>query len=127
MKIKAGAMFLIASLGLFVVFAFAQQGTGRQRDRAMQQTDPGSRQRMSPQTLKEDQQTVKQVQQALIAHGYDAGPADGTWRSNTEISLKLYQQEQGMEATGQLDQMTLAALGFPGGAAAGGRQGGSGY
>jgi len=55
--------------------------------------------------------TVRNVQQALNAKGYSAGPADGQWGPSTEIALKQFQSSQGLPATGALDTRTLSALG----------------
>jgi len=54
---------------------------------------------------------IKQAQQKLTAAGHDAGPADGTMSVKTVQALKDFQKAKGIEATGQLDQRTLAALG----------------
>jgi hypothetical protein len=55
--------------------------------------------------------TVRNVQQALNAKGYNAGPADGQWGASTETALKQFQSAQGLPATGALDTRTLNALG----------------
>jgi peptidoglycan hydrolase-like protein with peptidoglycan-binding domain len=64
-----------------------------------------------------DQQTIRQVQQALKQKGHDV-EADGVMGPNTQAALRQYQQQQGMDATGQLDQRTLTSLGVQGGAGA---------
>jgi hypothetical protein len=55
--------------------------------------------------------TVRNVQQALNAKGYNAGPADGQWGPSTEIALKQFQTAQGLPSTGVLDAPTMNALG----------------
>ena len=55
---------------------------------------------------------IKQAQQKLSAAGHDAGPADGIMGAKTTQALKDFQQAKGFEATGQLDQRTLAELGL---------------
>ena len=124
MKIKSGTVLgLIASLVLFVAVAIAQQSNGQQGDPAMQQSRSRGEQQMKQQgAMTQDPQTIKQVQQALSDKGYYKGTADGKMSSKTESALKQFQQAQGMQATGQLDQQTLASLGVQGGAAAGGQQ-----
>ncbi len=119
MKINSGILGVIASLVLFVAFAYAQQGGGQQGTMPDQRSQSGAQQQMD---LSQDPQTVKQVQQALSAQGFDPGPADGKWKTKTESALMLFQEAQGMQATGQLDQQTLASLGISG-AAAGGQKG----
>jgi peptidoglycan hydrolase-like protein with peptidoglycan-binding domain len=54
---------------------------------------------------------IKQAQQKLSAAGHDAGAADGILGQKTAKALKDFQQAKGIEATGQLDARTLAALG----------------
>lgn len=61
---------------------------------------------------------VKQAQDKLSAAGHDAGPADGKLGPRTQKALKEFQQSKGLEASGQLDQKTLAALGVSGDSAA---------
>ena len=55
--------------------------------------------------------TVRNVQQALNAKGFNAGPADGQWGPTTENALKQFQTAQGLPPTGVLDTRTLNALG----------------
>jgi peptidoglycan hydrolase-like protein with peptidoglycan-binding domain len=58
---------------------------------------------------------VKQAQQKLSTAGHDAGPADGVLGARTQQALKDFQQAKGIEASGQLDQRTLSALGMSAG------------
>ena len=53
---------------------------------------------------------VKQVQEKLSAMGKNVGKPDGQMGPKTQQALKQYQKEKGLQATGQLDQQTLAAL-----------------
>ena len=55
--------------------------------------------------------TVRNVQQALNAKGFNVGPADGQWGQSTEIALKQFQTAQGLPPTGVLDTRTMSALG----------------
>ena len=55
--------------------------------------------------------TVRNVQQALNAKGFNAGPADGQWGPSTEIALKQFQTAQGLPSTGELDTRTMNAWG----------------
>ncbi len=124
MIIKSGVLGLVVSLVLFAALAYAQQSSDQQSDPGMQQSDKSTSQKQMKQqgAMTKDPQTVKHVQQALSDKGYYKGPADGKWGSKTESALKKFQQAQGMQATGQPDQQTLASLGVQGGAAAGGQQ-----
>jgi peptidoglycan hydrolase-like protein with peptidoglycan-binding domain len=55
---------------------------------------------------------IKQAQQKLSAAGHDAGQADGIMGPKTAQALKDFQQAKGLEASGRLDQRTLAELGL---------------
>lgn len=55
---------------------------------------------------------VRKVQQALDKDGFKAGRADGRWGSETENAVKQFQQSKQLQATGQLDQQTVADLGL---------------
>ncbi len=119
MIVKSGALGLIASLVIFAAVAYAQQSSGQQSDPGAQQSQSGSQQQGS---ISQDPQTIMQIQQALSDKGYYQGSADGKMDSKTQDALKKFQQAQGMQATGQPDQQTLASLGVQGEAAAGGGQ-----
>ena len=58
-----------------------------------------------------DSTTVRDVQQALNAKGFNAGPPDGQWGPSTEVALKQFQSAQGLPSTGVLDSRTKDALG----------------
>lgn len=53
---------------------------------------------------------MKQAQEKLGAMGKDVGTPDGQLNAKTEQALMQYQQENGLQPTGQLDQQTIAAL-----------------
>lgn len=72
-----------------------------------------------------NQDTVRQVQQELSEAGHNPGPIDGVMGEQTKSALKQYQQAQGMEATGTLDERTMDALGVEA-SAGGGMSGGMG-
>lgn len=57
-----------------------------------------------------DPTVVRQVQQSLKEQGYEVGAVDGIWGPKTESAVRQFQQAQGLDASGQLDQQTLAAL-----------------
>ncbi|MCW5620773.1 MAG: peptidoglycan-binding protein [Burkholderiales bacterium] len=78
------------------------------------------------QAMHNDPQMVQQVQQKLKDQGFDVGQVDGIWGPQTAEALKEFQRQQGMEATGDLSQSTLIALGVGldgGGATAAGQPG----
>lgn len=57
-----------------------------------------------------DAETVRELQQALNQAGHDIA-VDGIWGPETESAVRMFQQEQGMQATGEPDQETLSMLG----------------
>jgi peptidoglycan hydrolase-like protein with peptidoglycan-binding domain len=59
-----------------------------------------------------DPALVRQVQQTLMNRGFHAGPVDGVLGAPAREALKRYQQAENLEATGELNPQTLAALGI---------------
>lgn len=53
-----------------------------------------------------------QVQEKLNQQGFNVGQADGRWGPHTSDAVRNYQQQKGLQATGQLDRETLASLGI---------------
>jgi len=62
---------------------------------------------------------IKKVQQALKEKGQDPGVIDGVMGPKTKDALKAFQEQQGLKASGTLDQQTKKALGIEQGASAG--------
>lgn len=60
--------------------------------------------------VKLSEQQVRDLQQSLKAQGHDI-EVDGVWGPNTQAALRQFQQQQGLQATGQPNDETLAALG----------------
>lgn len=58
---------------------------------------------------------VREVQQTLADRGYSAGPVDGRMGPRTQQALRDFQRDRNLQASGQPDQQTLAALGLEGG------------
>jgi len=124
MKLKSGAITLTAAATLLAATAFAQNQSGTQGQSAQDQGAQG--QQMPGQTQPGQAQggmeastpspgDVRQIQQALKDKGFDAGPIDGQLGPQTEQALRSFQQAQGFQATGQIDQKTMAALGVQAG------------
>lgn len=67
-------------------------------------------QQISPQNLSRG--NIRQVQQALDKSGFKTGRADGRWGPETESAVKQFQQSKQIQASGQLDQQTIADLGL---------------
>ena len=74
-------------------------------------------------TLALTPEMVTQVQQQLQQEGYAVGAIDGMWGPRTQQGVLEFQQAEGLEATGQLNEETLAALGIPADAVATGGSG----
>lgn len=64
-----------------------------------------------------DKETVKQVQQALNDAGYNCGTPDGAAGKNTKKAISDFQAASGLEATGEIDDALLVALGLKAGEA----------
>jgi hypothetical protein len=75
-----------------------------------QQQSAENNQPISPQSLSRNE--VRQVQQALDKDGFKAGPTDGRWGKETANAVKQFQQSKQLNATGKLDQQTVADLGL---------------
>jgi photosystem II stability/assembly factor-like uncharacterized protein len=58
---------------------------------------------------------TKRAQQALIAAGYDPGPADGAAGTQTVTAIRKFQADKSIPVSGKLDDATLSALGLSGG------------
>jgi len=87
-----------------------------QRQSEPQQThSPGSQQNAAGAVrgavnLSRDQ--IRQAQIILKQKGFDVGELDGKLGPRTRKALMAYQQQQGLQATGQMDQQTVSALGI---------------
>ena len=55
--------------------------------------------------------TYRQIQDALRSRGYNPGPSDNVFGSQTKSALTKFQKENGLPV-GQLDFETLKALGI---------------
>jgi murein L,D-transpeptidase YcbB/YkuD len=60
----------------------------------------------------QDQGLVRDAQRALNDKGFSAGAVDGIMGPHTESALRQFQQAQGLDTTGTLDQQTVSALGI---------------
>ncbi|HEV2834928.1 MAG TPA: YCF48-related protein [Pyrinomonadaceae bacterium] len=80
----------------------AKKGTSR--------TSPTARTRTA--TPKTNEETILQVQQALLNAGYHFGESDGKMGSATVAALKKFQTDRHLPVSGKLDSITLAALGI---------------
>jgi peptidoglycan hydrolase-like protein with peptidoglycan-binding domain len=122
---------VIAIAAVFSASAFAAGDPAKQQrpSQSQSQAGPQAQSQHSP-------EVVKQVQQQLKQKGINAGPVDGQWGPQTQQGVKQFQEKEKIQASGQLDQETLSALGIQegssalgsgsasGGAAAGGAEAG---
>ena len=60
-----------------------------------------------------DRADVRSMQQALKSRGHDPGPIDGIHGPRTSAALRSFQQAEGLNASGRLDQDTMARLNMP--------------
>jgi hypothetical protein len=56
---------------------------------------------------------VRQIQLKLIEMGYPMPTTSGAWGDNSAAGLAQFQRKQGLDPGGDLDELTLIALGFP--------------
>jgi peptidoglycan hydrolase-like protein with peptidoglycan-binding domain len=106
-----------------VSFAAVAQDKPKQEPSAQSgQTQAATQQKgqKSGAQMSQSPELIKQAQEKLSAAGHDAGPADGIMGPRTQKALKDFQQAKNLEASGQLDQKTLSALGVSGDAASAG-------
>ena len=56
------------------------------------------------------EKAVKNIQLILNKTGYDAGPADGVMGAKTKNAIAAFQKDNGMPATGEVDEALVKAL-----------------
>jgi peptidoglycan hydrolase-like protein with peptidoglycan-binding domain len=56
---------------------------------------------------------VLQIQQKLLALGLPVPTVSGSWGDNSAAALRVFQSNNGLDAGGDLDELTLLALGMP--------------
>jgi peptidoglycan hydrolase-like protein with peptidoglycan-binding domain len=54
----------------------------------------------------------KEIQQALMQHGYLSGVASGIWNAETMEAMKRFQRDQNLTPTGKPSSLSLIALGL---------------
>lgn len=99
------AATILALAGTAPVFAAGDKSHGAMEGRT------GASASSSMQQGQYDQQTIRQVQQQLSQKGHDVS-VDGQLGPQTQQALKKFQKDEGLQASGQLDQQTLTALGI---------------
>jgi peptidoglycan hydrolase-like protein with peptidoglycan-binding domain len=116
MKLTQLAVALAAAFSLSAMAAGdqkqspqAQSGQSQTQSEQSAQSQPQGSQQASASS--QSPELVKQAQEKLSAAGHDAGQADGVMGPKTQAALKEFQQSKGLQASGELDQKTIAALG----------------
>ena len=106
MRLKPIGILAAGILATGGAVAGEQSTQGASQPQAQQQ----SQQQPQAQQQSRSPELVKQVQEKLSAAGHEAGPSDGVLGPKTQAALKEFQEKEGLQASGQLDQQTLAAL-----------------
>jgi peptidoglycan hydrolase-like protein with peptidoglycan-binding domain len=105
---KAKPIFIaVAAMFSAAAIAGGGQHSSSQGASSEQHSQQGATQQQSQ---SQNPETVKQVQEKLSAAGLDVGQPDGKIGPKTQAALKQFQEKEGLQASGQLDQETLAAL-----------------
>ncbi len=102
----ACALFVVLAMGAWNVAAQGQYVQSSQRDTQESAAESGARLYVSTAGL-------RLVQQQLNRIGYASGNVDGLWGDQTRQALESFQRMQGMEPTGNLNLVTIQALGLP--------------
>ena len=105
--------FTLALMGALAVGPAWAAGGSQQRSE-MQDGQYQSSQRQSSQGQQQsmNQDTLRQLQEQLQNQGYQVGEVDGVMGPRTQQALTNFQRDQNLQATGQPDQQTMAALGI---------------
>jgi peptidoglycan hydrolase-like protein with peptidoglycan-binding domain len=106
LKLLLIASAAVLSAGAFAAGDYSSPPQRRSEQDAMAPSQGGH------QLQVQSSDVVKQVQQQLKQKGIDAGPVDGRWGPLTERGVKQFQKSQNIQASGQLDEQTLGALGI---------------
>jgi peptidoglycan hydrolase-like protein with peptidoglycan-binding domain len=56
--------------------------------------------------------SIQAIQARLRDLNYYRGPVDGLWGANTQEAIERFQEGRGIQPNGQLNPMTVAALGL---------------
>jgi hypothetical protein len=115
--LKLPSVLLVGGCLALALPATAQQtqqepaATPGQTEQMGQQGAPQGTQQLQaePAPAGMDEQAVRELQQALSDAGYEV-MVDGIWGQQTRTALEEFQQQEGLEATGEPDQETLSAL-----------------
>jgi len=71
-----------------------------------------TRARSAPRQSAPTPERYREIQQALVDKGYEAGAVDGVWGPEWVDALKRFQGEQNLSVDGKLGSLSLIALGL---------------
>jgi peptidoglycan hydrolase-like protein with peptidoglycan-binding domain len=100
----------LAAAAALALPAAAQQQDATQPPDQNQSTNAPDQGKEQDQGMRPSRAQTRLLQRQLTRLGFDAGSADGIIGTKTKQALENFQKEKGLDATGQLDQKTLAAL-----------------
>ena len=116
---KRTLIALFATAALAMPAAAQQQDPKQNPDQDKSQNQNAGQDQSNPSMDKQGMQSgsinltraqTRMLQQALKSEGLDAGPVDGIVGQKTRDALKKYQSQKGLNASGEVDRQTLAAL-----------------
>jgi len=90
-----------------------QQNRPEQNQQAKGSTNLSPEQTSGPVNLSRDE--IRHLQMVLNQKGFNVGKPDGVLGPRTRNALISFQRQQGLEASGKIDQPTIAALGLSNG------------
>ncbi len=62
--------------------------------------------------MRPSRERVHQIQQALLDAGFNPGPVDGLWGSNSADAMLDFQEAHDLDPTGRIDALSLIQLGL---------------
>jgi len=83
---------------------------GPKTERALREFQKAQRRPVTGQIGGVSRDQIREVQRALLQHGFYAGSVDGSFGPKTEHALRDFQKARQLPVTGQLDERSLAAL-----------------
>jgi peptidoglycan hydrolase-like protein with peptidoglycan-binding domain len=101
---------LFVGMSLATGTALAQQTQQQEPMQPGQTMQEEMMQHQAPMGLEE--QHIREIQEALANAGYDPGEIDGIWGEQTSAAVQEFQEAEGLQGAGELDEDTLALLGL---------------
>lgn len=115
---KSLMLATVATIALGMPAVAADQGRSDTMDRMRTQTQQQPSQQWNQQRNEQavapaelNQSQIKEIQQALNKHGFDAGNVDGVWGPETREAVENFQAKRNIESDQALNEETLSALG----------------